>query len=771
MSSRATFLGFLRRHSWLALVVFTLGPALVLRGFLFLLYPPESVSPSWLLAATRGLASDAAFCLTLALVLYRPFSGRATGPLMAGMLLSLLYAGNHEHLLYNYAHANFALAHLGLTKEILVGNFLIAPVFAKAAIAFAFSLALMFGISLVARRREAEGSRSSPGLAEDAGGARGASTAQDEEGGANDRDRLHAGRRWRGAWTLPGILVAVAVLLPRDIDFPSFTQTSVWEANLRHLAGALLLSEIESPALGGNAEGAERFHARDLSGSPVISFPGSPLDAGDQPNILFVVLEGWDRYIMEAGHTPNLESLAARGLFFPNVIAHQVQTNRGLYSILCGDYPNLLLTDAKADIVGEFGTARPCLPEMLAERGYRTVFMQSANLDFMRKDRLAAAAGFAEVYGAEHYATAAARTSWGVDDGTLMRNAFEKITRLSDDSAPWMMTLLTSGTHPPYAIPGDYREHPDAPRRERAFRFADKITGDLVEGLRAGGQLEDTWVFILTDEASTKPDHRGSADYAEFMSRYYNRAPAIVLAPGRPGLRLPGFYGLKDIMISVLDLFGPVDPAVRGRSLFRAYPDSVPILSASLYMDLFFVHVDEAFTMCPRTFDECSGLRLDDATGRSVRREADPDQVAAARRFSQANDFGYEHMGEVRVVFEERATLHRKPKHLVVGDRHVDVKPGDRMAWRILLAAPASNQEGGRASLLISDRGAKQAGVRQFAENWAIAPGESIRFTKDRVFDESATVVTELTLYSQQGDGIFVREVGIVKSEPGDAGR
>ena len=51
---------------------------------------------------------------------------------------------------------------------------------------------------------------------------------------------------------------------------------------------------------------------------------------------------------------PNLGSLVDHSLFFPNVIAHQVQTHRGLYSILCGDYPNLLLTDAKADIIGEF---------------------------------------------------------------------------------------------------------------------------------------------------------------------------------------------------------------------------------------------------------------------------------------------------------------------------------------------------------------------------------------------------------------------------------
>ena len=779
--SPATFPDFLRHHSWLALVVFTLGPALILRGFLFFLYPPESASPSWLLATTRGLASDTAFSLTLALVLYRPFLGKATGPLVVGMLLSLLYAGNHEHLLYNYAHANLALAPLGLTKEILFGNFLIAPVFAKAAVAFAFSLAVIFGISLIVRKREAARvtsiakTREPPKVHTGEAhrkrrkGRRGHTErmgSQDEKEGTNDRGRFHSERRWRGAWILPGILIAFTILLPRDLDHPDFTQTGVWEANLRHLIGTLLPPEIKPPVPGEDAEGAEQFHARDLSGSPVISFPGSPRDASDQPNILLVLLEGWDRNVLEAGYTPNLGSLVDHSLFFPNVIAHQVQTHRGLYSILCGDYPNLLLTDAKADIIGEFGSARRCLPEILAEQGYRTVFMQSADLGFMRKDRFAAAVGFNEIYGSERYATSAPHSAWGVDDGTLMRAALKKISRLSDGPAPWMVTLLTSGTHPPYFIPDDYTEHSGAELRERAFRFTDKVTGQLLEALRASDQLENTWVFILTDETSTKYDHNASVGYAEFMSEHYHRANVIVLAPNRPSVRLTGFYGLKDIMISVLDLLGPVDSAVRGRSLFREYTDSVPILYASLYTNLFFIRADEAFTMCARTFDKCYGLRRNNATGQLVHHEVDQNLVVAAQRFSRTNDFGYERMREVHTVFEERATLYKGPSRRVIGNRYVGVKPGEHLVWRILLAAPASNRGSSVAEIFIIE-----AGVEQFTKRWTIAPGESVQFTEDRVFEQNAAVITELLLKNHRGDGVFVREVSLVKSKPGDADR
>ena len=702
------FLEFLRRHTWLALVVFSLGPVLVLRVYLINLYLADDPSPSWLLAATRGVVSDAAYSLTLALVLWRPLNGTATGPLVVGALLSLLHAANHEHLLYNHAHANFALTGLGFTKEVLLGNVLIVPVFAKAAIAFAVSLTVMFGVSLV------------------------------------------ASRQWSWSRLLPGALLALIIALPLKLDHPDFVQTSVYEVNLRHLVRALRAPGIEPGTPGAGTEGADRFHPRDLSGSPVVSFPGN------RPNILMVLVEGWGRAVLEAGHTPKLEALTSSSLYFPNVIAHQVQTHRGLYSILCGDYPNLLLHAAKSDVIGQFGIRRPCLPEMLAQHGYETVFMQSAGLDFMRKDRFAAAVGFGEIHGAEHY-PGVLRSEWGVDDGTLMQGARERIARLSDGGAPWMMTLLTSGTHPPYFVPDSYTDHPDAGLRERAFRFADQVTADLLEALRSDGRLDNTWVLILSDETSI-PSQGAATSHPEFQSEYANRANIVVLAPGRQRRRLAGFYGYKDIMISMLDLLGLDSSAARGRSLFREYSGSSPILYASLYTGRFFIRTGVDLIMCVRTWDKCSGFRRDDVRSRLVDREPDWSLVAAARGFTRTNDLGYPDRGEVQTVFEERKTLYGQERRRVIGNRHMGAKPGDLVVWRVVLSAPASNRGISTARLVRYVTDIKQT------RTWTIEPGQTIRFTDDRVFDRSALVTSELFLSNQRDDALLVQEVSIVKT-------
>ena len=86
--------------------------------------------------------------------------------------------------------------------------------------------------------------------------------------------------------------------------------------------------------------------------------------------------------------------------------------------------------------------------------------------------------------------------------------------------------------------------------------------------------------------------------------------------------------------------------------------------------------------------------------------------------------------------------------------------------WQVLLAAPASNRRSSVAEIFILETGAEQ-----FTKRWAIAPGESVRFTEDRVFEQNAIVVTELFLKNHREDGVFVREVSLVKSKPGDANR
>ena len=78
--------------------------------------------------------------------------------------------------------------------------------------------------------------------------------------------------------------------------------------------------------------------------------------------------------------------------------AHARRTNRGLYSGLCGELPNLQVGVPKMTAYLDGGT-RECLPKVLRRNGYRTVYLQAAPLAFMLKDQFMRKAGFEELIG------------------------------------------------------------------------------------------------------------------------------------------------------------------------------------------------------------------------------------------------------------------------------------------------------------------------------------------------------------------------------------
>ena len=152
---------------------------------------------------------------------------------------------------------------------------------------------------------------------------------------------------------------------------------------------------------------------------------------------------------------------------------------------------------------------------------------------------------------------------WGAIDAVLFRGAREYIADLRKKEKPWMLTLLTVGTHQPYAVPDEIvANYPD--RRAATVDQLDQALGQFIENLRADGVLEDTLVVIAADESH-------GAEIGDWTSSW---GMGMVLAPeGETLPRLkPGGYGLVDTEISILDYLGlPVPEEVVGRSFFRDY--------------------------------------------------------------------------------------------------------------------------------------------------------------------------------------------------------
>jgi hypothetical protein len=307
----------------------------------------------------------------------------------------------------------------------------------------------------------------------------------------------------------------------------------------------------------------------DLSGKALVT-------KGKAKNVLVVVLEGIPGLyypeiakamgtVDKASSMPKLAAATRDAMVIPDFTVHSHQTIRGLYSMLCGDYSKLSWGTPKAfELQENPSRAGECLPARLAENGWSTHFVQAANLGFMSKDRVMPQIGFQHVRGSEWFSEPNPFPfEWGVVDEVFLRGAQQYIAGLQAKKQPWMLTLLTVGTHQPYAVSDNIaKRYPS--RKQAAVAQLDKAVADFVNSLRRKGVLDETLVIITSDES------HGSG-LADWISSW---GLAVVLTPENrqlPRIKTGG-YGLVDMTASVLDYMGlSPSPSIIGRSFFREY--------------------------------------------------------------------------------------------------------------------------------------------------------------------------------------------------------
>lgn len=331
-----------------------------------------------------------------------------------------------------------------------------------------------------------------------------------------------------------------------------------------------------------------------------------------EKNILLIFVEGLSQHQMTDNTLKQLQQLGQENFSAQHFITSQRQTNRGLYATFCAKYPNLISKIAKADIVGTLGPDTLCLPEILKQNGFETVFLQSADLSFMRKDLFAQEIGFSQVYGNPTWINAQLKTAWGIDDLTLYDSAIYKIAELNKQNKKWFMSLLTVSTHHPYQFPGSAKMS----TYEDALRFADFAVNSFIEKLRAKNILDNTLVIIISDEANGTGDvglGRSENHNSNFLSD--NHGPFVAL-----GKRIPKqttqaqVFSQVDIPVTILDYLKIENPKpIGGRSIFRKYNNAKKVFFGNVYRDFFgYFESTNKMVLCQLNIS-CSQIKLADS--------------------------------------------------------------------------------------------------------------------------------------------------------------
>lgn len=324
------------------------------------------------------------------------------------------------------------------------------------------------------------------------------------------------------------------------------------------------------------------------SGLTTLDMNGTPLfTAGKAKNVLIIALEGIPgMYYPEIAQAmgmvsketeiPTLAALVKSttdAMLVPDFSVHSHQTIRGLYSMLCGDFSKLSWTTPKAfELQNNPDRAQDCLPAQMASHGWGTHYLQGANLGFMGKDRFMPLIGFQQVHGSEWFSEANPYPfGWGAVDSVFFRGARTYIATLQKQEQPWMLTLLTVGTHQPYGVPDDIAEQYPS-KKIASVALLDQAVGEFIENLGHDKVLEDTLVIITSDESH-------GSHLAPWISSW---GLAVILTPEQLPRIKKGGFGLVDTTVSVLDYFGIQPPStLKGRSFFRDYITPRAIISST----------------------------------------------------------------------------------------------------------------------------------------------------------------------------------------------
>ncbi|MNQ27330.1 phosphoglycerol transferase I [compost metagenome] len=316
----------------------------------------------------------------------------------------------------------------------------------------------------------------------------------------------------------------------------------------------------------------------DLDGTPLLAGPGRAR------NVLVITLEGIPGAYIAANRAainssyqdslmPKLSSWAERAMTTPDYVLHSHQTIRGLYAMLCGDYSKLDSGTPKGlELLHNPARAKACLPSQLHQHGFSTHFLQGAGLRFMAKDKIMPQMGFDKTLGRDWFRNKAyLEFPWGMDDKAFFEGALTYVKQLRQQKKPWMLTLLTVGTHQPYSAPADYlMRYPDS--KKAAIAYLDDAVDAFLSGLEKQGVLKNTLVIVTSDESH-------GIDKVRLASAWgFN----LVLAPEQAALPpiKSGVYGHVDLATSVLDYFGyRVPQNLSGRSLFRDYVSGREMMS------------------------------------------------------------------------------------------------------------------------------------------------------------------------------------------------
>jgi hypothetical protein len=336
-----------------------------------------------------------------------------------------------------------------------------------------------------------------------------------------------------------------------------------------------------------------------------------------QPNVAIVLVESWNRVFLDAvsgqyrGLMPELAGVVPRVTAVDGFGNTTSPTLPGLVASLCGVLWPQHPSDATEQDSLAHKVAFDCLPDVLRQRGYRTSFVQGADLRMYGTDGFVAQHGFEARAGEREILAVlpnAEKGSMGLHDHSVVDYAEREIARLetlrSADGRPWLLVVMTLDTHDPGMAPAECTASaalsplaqaatPIAAARKAlaAYHCSDRDLGRLARTLLRPG-LGDRTLWLMTgDHAAFRGPALDPLVGGHTLTWSFDRLPLLVHDP-RHDLphRIDALAGSHDLAPTVLHLLGlhGQPTSMGGRSIFGSRAQ-VPFVAGRVGKRLAFV--------------------------------------------------------------------------------------------------------------------------------------------------------------------------------------
>jgi phosphoglycerol transferase MdoB-like AlkP superfamily enzyme len=271
--------------------------------------------------------------------------------------------------------------------------------------------------------------------------------------------------------------------------------------------------------------------------------------AREQPLNLVIVLEesiGAD-YVGSLGGkdlTPELDKLAAQGIWFERMYATGLRSVRGIEAVITGFTPRAQRSVVKlAETQRNFFT----IASLLERHGYQTSFMYGGESYFDNMRRFFLGNGFQTIIDEDDFEQPAFTGSWGVSDEDLFERAHDVFSNAG--KKPFFSLVFTTSNHPPFEIPEGRVSESSYGLRETAIKYADFALGRFFDMARNSNYWENT-VFLVV------ADHSVSVIGGTLVPIERFRIPGVILGGTIEPRRIDGITSQIDLLPTLLSLIG-----------------------------------------------------------------------------------------------------------------------------------------------------------------------------------------------------------------------